>query len=457
MSTSTAWLFLLVAALPGTATMLAHPAITLADPATAPVNAVTVTTAAVDTTTTSYEIGGLRVIHRRRSANEIVAVNLYLLGGSAQLDSATAGIEAMLLRVSEYGTHAYPGRETRMAMARTGSRTMLSPGPDWTIFGFRGLRSEFDSTWSVFADRLMRPSLEPAAIEVVRGRMVRWARNETMHPDERARQVASRIVFAGHPYRHDPEGTEASLAGMTAEALRAYLDSHVVTSRMLLVVVGDIERERLDAAIARSLAQLPRGSYTWSLPPAWSTVKAAVTVVEQPLPTNYILGYFAGPPSDSRDYQAFRIATRILGSIAHSDIRDHGLSYAAGAPFLDRAASGGGVYVTTTRPDTAIRTFNHTITGLKEHVVQRAALQRYFKGFITEYYALNESNAEQAHFLARHQLLRGDWRLAARYMDDLKAISGPDIRRVARQYMKNIQYVYVGNGAIVPTRDMTKH
>jgi zinc protease len=409
---------------------------------------------AADTATTSYEVAGVRVIHRPLAANDLVAVNLYLLGGSRQLEASTAGIEAMLLRASEFGTEAYPGREARLALARTGSRTVVQTEPDWTVFGFRGVRSEFDATWAVFADRVMRPTLEPAAIEVVRAQMLRAARSRRTHPDALLRTLADSIAFDGHPYQHDPDGSVASLSRITRDALEAYRASQMVTSRMLLVVVGDVSRAQVEAAVQRTLGQLPRGEFAWSLPPAWKAPRASVSAHQQSLPTNYILGYFAGPPTDSDDYPPFRIATELLGGIAAYEIRDSGLSYAAYAPLLERGASGGGIYVTTTRPDTTMRIFNSTIRFLQAETVSRAVLQRYLAGFITGYYGENESNAGQADFLARHELLHGDWRLAARYMEDLKRVQGSHVRRAARQYMRNIQYVYVGQLARVPEREM---
>ena len=410
--------------------------------------------AASDTATASYEVGGVRVIHRPLAANEIVAVNLYLLGGSAQLSPQNAGIEAMLLAVSEFGTHSYPGRGTRLALARTGSRTTIETEPDWTLFGFRGLRTEFDSTWAVFAERVMRPTIDSASVEVVRTRMQLAVRARTTHPDAIVRRLADSVAFAGHPYQADPDGTETSLRAITPAALRSYHESQMVTSRMLLIVIGNIPRAQVEAAISRTLAGLPRGSYAWSLPPVWTAKKATLTVSEYSLPTNYILGYFAGPQTNSKDYNAFRIATGILGGIAHSNIRESGLSYAAGAPLLERGASGGGIYVSTTRPDTAIKIFNNTIELLQETAVPRYLLQNYYDGFLTEYYSLNEANDDQADFLARFELLRGDWRASARYMQEIRAVQSHDIRRVVRQYMKNIQYVFLGDANRAPAEAM---
>lgn len=414
------------------------------------------TPAAADTTTISYEVGGLRVIHRPLAANEIVAVNLYFLGGSRQLENAPAGIEAMLLRVSEFGTARFPGREARLALARTGSRTTVYTQPDWTVFGFRGIRSAFDSTWDVFADRVMQPSLDSAGVEVVRRRMLRSARSRTNHPDAMLRVLADSVVFQGHPYQHDTEGTEASLRAITIDGMGAYLESEMVTSRMLLVVVGNIPREQVEAAINRSLAQLPAGSYQWTPPPEWRAEKASITARQRQVATNYILGYFGGPQSNSSEYPAFRVATMLLGGVAASEIRDNGLSYAAFSPFLERAASGGGVYVTTTQPDTTIRIFNNVIELLGGNSVPRSVLQRYYRGFITDFHSENESNAGQADFLARYELLHGDWRLAGRYMEDLAGVQGYQISGAVRKYMRNIQYVYIGNTAGVPEREMRK-
>src|ERR1051325_9514475 len=60
-----------------------------------------------DTSTSMFEINGLRVILRRNTANDVVASNLYLLGGTKQLSPATQGIEGMLLAAAGRGAEEY--------------------------------------------------------------------------------------------------------------------------------------------------------------------------------------------------------------------------------------------------------------------------------------------------------------------------------------------------------------
>lgn len=122
-------------------------------PATWP-PAVGTTAAPADTNTFAYTSGGVRVIQRLTPGNDVVDVQLYLLGGVLQLVPATAGIEELALRTLAYGSARYPGAASRRALARTGSRWGEGSGWDWSTVGFVSLSDRFDSTWAVFADRI---------------------------------------------------------------------------------------------------------------------------------------------------------------------------------------------------------------------------------------------------------------------------------------------------------------
>lgn len=75
--------------------------------------------------TTSFDVSGVRVILRRNAANNVVAANLYLLGGARQVTDANAGIEPVLLEVSERGTRQYPGPVLRRAMSRLDRKSVV--------------------------------------------------------------------------------------------------------------------------------------------------------------------------------------------------------------------------------------------------------------------------------------------------------------------------------------------
>ncbi len=399
-----------------------------------------------DTLTTAFETGGVRVLLRRNTANDVVAANLYLLGGTRQITERTAGIEPLLLAVSERGTRHYSRTALPQRMAMLGSRMEVEAREDWTLFGMQAVRSTFDSTWAIFADRVMAPKVDSADVEQLRLQALTGARTLRDSPDALLAYLADSVEFAGHPYALSPSGTERSLAGITIAELRRYQQTQIVTSRMLLVVVGNVDRAHLEALVGRTLARLPHGHYEWSLPALPPPQSGVVVTVSRTLPTNYILGYYLGPLSTSPDYQALRIATAVLSGRLFHEIRSRrNLTYAVEAPFVERAIAAGGLYVTTVHPDSTLALMRAEIERLKRETIDSESLPRIAQQFITEYFLNNETNAAQANFLARAVLYRGDYHAADRFVDELRHVTPEDVRRVAQHYMHDMRFVYVGD------------
>ena len=121
------------------------------------------------------------------------------------------------------------------------------------------------------------------------------------------------------------------------------------------------------------------------------------------------------------------------------------LTYDVHSPFLDRAASAGGLYVSTVAPDTTIQLMRSAIRELQEGLLDPGGLEQMERQFLTEYFLDNETNDAQADFLARAHLYRGDYRTAEKFVEELRAVTPEAVRRVARQYMKGIRFAYVGD------------
>ncbi len=407
-----------------------------------------------DSLTSRFEVSGIPVILRRVGANNVVAANLYLLGGVRQLTSANQGIENFLLEATERGTAKYPRDVLRNKMAQLGSAIVVGPGVDWTAIGLRSTVTNFDSTWAILADRLMAPTLAPAEVELVREQFVTGVRQRKDSPDALLDYLADSIAFAGHPYALDPIGNEASLTKLTVADLKAYRAEQLVTSRMLLVVVGNVSRTRVEKLVRESIGRLPRGTYSWSLPTPPADMVGAYVVERKPLPTNYLQGYFHGPAANGKDYAALRLACAVLSGRLFSEVRSkRNLTYSVNAPFVERALSMGGLYVTTTSPDEVLNIMIEQVRAMKEGEITEDGLERLVQQFIVTYFLDNETNADQANMLARAELYQGDYRAAGRFVDDLRAVTPTDIRNASRKYMTNIRWAYVGDPArVTPAR-----
>lgn len=411
---------------------------------------------AADTSTVMYDVGGIRVIHRP-SPTDIVVANLYLLGGVRQVTFANAGIEPFLLQLTERGTKAYPRERLRRNMAQLGTAITIGATKDWTQFALRATRGTFDSTWSILASRLMEPSLESSQVELVRRQLLLGVSQRQDSPDALLEYLADSVAYAGHAYAISEAGTSESLARISEAELRAYHTSQFVKSRMLLVVVGGVTKETLQRAITRTLAKLPAGAYTWTAPDTLPRRKPAAYVVPRDLPTNYIMGRFSGPRAGTRDYYAMQLASAVYSGQLFSEIRSRrNLTYAVDAPFIDRAVSGGGMYVTTVSPQLTVDIMRQQLATMRTGTVDGGALNRLVQQFQTQFFLENETNTEQADFIAKSFLFEGDIRAVGRFEQELRSVTPEDIQRVAQRWIRDVQWVYVGDSTKVPRASMER-
>jgi zinc protease len=218
-----------------------------------------------------------------------------------------------------------------------------------------------------------------------------------------------------------------------------------------------VSKAQVERLVRGTLGKLPAGSYKWTLPDTLPRERSGALTVNRPLPTNYILGLYPGPRADSRDYHALRIATAILSGQLFSEVRSRrNLTYAVDAPFIERAVSAGGLYVTTVSPNETLEIMRRELQDLQSGTVEPRALERLILQFITQYFLDNESGAQQADFLARAELYYGDFRRADRFVDELRSITPTDIQRAAQRYMRDVRFVYIGDPRQAPVSIMQR-
>ena len=452
-----ATMLMLIAAAPLAGQAAAKKPAAKAPPKAAPAKTVELSqavTSPTDTLTSKFDVAGIPVILRRVSANNVVAANLYLLGGTRQLTVANQGIETLLLEASERGTAKYPRDVLRAKMARLGSAIGVGANADWTTMSLRATTTGLDSTWAILADRVMAPRLDPADVELVREQFVTGTRQRKDSPDALLDYLADSIAFSGHPYALEPTGTEQSLTSITTADLKAYHASQFVTSRMVLVVVGNVSRTKVEKLVRETLGRMPRGTYAWTLPDPPAELPGAYVMEKRTLPTNYLQGYFHGPKATSKDYSALRLACAVLSGRLFAEVRGRrNLTYSVNAPFVERAFSVGGLYVTTTQPDEVLTIMQQQITSLREGTITNDGLDRLVQQFIVTYFLDNETNADQANMLARAELYQGDFRRAAQFVEELRAVTPAQIQQAARTYMVNVRWAYVGDPTkVTPAR-----
>ncbi|MBA2565081.1 MAG: insulinase family protein, partial [Gemmatimonadetes bacterium] len=361
-----------------------------------------------------FEVAGIPVLLRRIEANEVIAVKLFIRGGTANLTPRTAGIERFLFAASERGTEKYAKDLWYARLASTGTRVAGAAGYDFSTFSMETVLGSWDEAWDLYTQALLRPTLPPSEVELVRGQILNSVRQRRDDPDAYMRDLADSLFYQGHPYALNPEGTEAAIADISVDDLRAWHDRRLTKDNLLLVVVGNVGRGDLESRVEAALGDLPETGDAGRPVNRAPARSAAVAVVERRLPTNYVRGLFPAPSlGDEEDYAALTAAMEVLSNRLFEEVRTkRNLTYAVFSGLSARLSNYGLLYVTAVQPDSALSVMLAEVRKLRDEPLSEDVLAAAVSVFVTEYYQGLESNEAQASLLGRFELLGGSWKEA---------------------------------------------
>jgi zinc protease len=398
-------------------------------------------------TTDLVTANGLKTIHRRVTGNEVVAVQIYFRGGTRNISEKNAGVESLLFEVASEGTKNFTKSEINRELARMGTIVDAASGYDYSVLAMRCVRRNFDRSWQLLADMILNPSLDEKEIALVKDQIINQLRQQDDSPESSVARLSSKLLYASHPYFNSPDGTVESVSSLTTADLKAHHARLLQTSRMLVVVVGNVTPDEVKGKVEASFGKLPRGDYKPEAQPIFAKASTIdFQVIERPVATNYIRGTFAAPPLESLDYAAFSITINILQQLFFQEVRvKRNLTYGADATLLSNGANSAYISVTTPKPNEALRVMFEQIDFLQRQVIREEGLKAIISGFLTNYYTKLETNDAYAVKLAEYELLGGGWRRLETWKDEVNKVTPEDVNRVSKKYLKNFHFAAMGD------------
>ena len=407
---------------------------------------------------TELDVNGLKVLVKRRAGSLTVATALFMRGGARNVTAQNAGVEALMWDAATEASQSFPRELLRREQARMSTGISYNVSYDYSLLGMISTRPNFDRSWEMFADVALHPTFAPEDVQRVRQRLVVARNNNEDSPDEYLQELQARVAYAGHPYSNDPEGTAETIGRLSIEDVRAYHKRMMETSRLLLVIVGDLDATALRQRISESFGKLPRGTYKPEPLPQLSFATSSVDVTTKGLPTNYIQGVFTAPPLTSEDIYPMRVASAVLNDRVLVEVRfKRNLSYAPDAFLREQGANVGGIYVTAVDANQAVGVMLNEIAHLQREPAGPDEIALEISGYLTRYYMNQETNMAQAGELARYELIGGGWRNSLDFLERLRAVTPAEVQRVAQKYMRNLRFVVIGDPKSIDRNVFTNH
>lgn len=397
-----------------------------------------------------FDVNGLKVILKHRASAPTVAAGVFLRGGSRNITKENAGIESLMLNSAVEAGKQFNRQTVRRELARTGSSMGAGLNTDYSAVSLAATRNNFSRMWEIFTDVLINPAFNTEDIERIRQQQLTGLREAETDPDSALQSLRSRVLYAGHVYANDPSGSIATISAITVADIKKYHQERMQTSRLLLVVVGDIEAAELKTLVAASFGKLPRGTYEEKAPAALDFSKGTLDIMPRTIPSNYVEGDFNAPSLSSPDYYAMLVASTILRDRVFQEVRvRRQLSYAPSATLNNAAANTGNIYVSAVDANQAVSVMLEEIKDLKNTPISAEELSGMAGQYLTTYYLGQETNGAQAGELARYELIGGGWRNSFEFLNKIRDVKPADIQAVAKKYMTNLRFVVVGNSAAI--------
>lgn len=415
------------------------------------------TAAAQASLVTEFDVNGLKVLIKKRSSSATVSAGLFFRGGTSNTTARNAGIEGMMLDAAAEASTHFTREQVHAEFSRQASGVTGTAGLDYSALVMGSTAAGFTRTWEIFTDLALNPKFDPADLKRLKDVRLAALRAQSTFPESYIEDLQSRSSYVGHPYFNGPAGTIESITRLTVSDLKQYHKQMLQTSRMLLVVVGDVDTAALRTQVEAAFGRIPKGNYKPTAPPALSFASPTVEVTARTLPTNYIQAFYAAPALTSPDIYPMTIANEFLQSFVYQEVRvTRNLSYAPDAFVRTQGANVGGISVTAVEANRAVGVMLDQISLMQENQFRDEIVTRVVNSYLTKYYMEHETNGEQVGELAEYELIGGGWRNSLNLFEKLGQVTSEDIQRVMRKYVRNLQFVVLGDPSAINKEIFTR-
>jgi len=396
---------------------------------------------------------GMQLIVKEDHRAPIAVTQVWYKVGSSYEPRGITGISHVLEHMMFKGTDTHGPNEFSRIVSDNGGEENAFTGRDYTAY-FQTLSADrLAIAFELEADRMQNLKLDGAEfakeVEVVmEERRLRTEDRPTSLTYEKFNAVAYRTL----PYRQPVIGWMSDLEQLTVRDLEHWYARWYSPSNATLVVVGDVDPVEIYHLAKKTFGQVPAREV---MPVKGATEPAQLgttrLTVKLPAKQPYLLMGFKVPTladaEQAWEPYALEVLAAVLdgGSSSRLDrnlVRGEQIAAAADAQY-NAFTRLSGMLVLDAIPnnghsvDDVEAALSRELERLREEPVSDMELKRVIRQTAASKVFEKDSVFYQAMQIGMLETVGLDWRLADRYVDNLKAVTAEQVREVARRYLKD--------------------
>ena len=387
---------------------------------------------------------GLKVILKEDHSARVVSIQVWVKTGSANESEEEAGITHVIEHMIFKGTHTRKTGEIARTVESSGGSINAFTTSDRTVYRVEIASDHFIIALDVLLDAVQHSIFDPLELNKEKEVILEEYRRSLDIPERQLSWAMLDLSFKKHPYRRPVIGYESTIRSIDREDIMEYMDKWYTPGNMVLVVVGDFNRDEALEAIKARLRNFPvrsggrvlRPIEPPQVTPRSSVIKADVQQVYMDLSWHI-------PPITHEHIPALDLLEVILGRGRSSRLytrlkTKRNLVREIDANSYSMVDSGLFSIECTLRPkdiEDALGAIMDEVEKMSVDPVFEPELKKSKRKVEADYLAVMESMEGQAQTLAFFETMTGDMKKADTYLERLEMVTSKDIMNVAGLYL----------------------
>ncbi len=257
--------------------------------------------------------GGIEAWLVEDHSNPIIALELAFRGGASLDPVGKPGLAYMVSTLIDEGAGPLDSQSFQGELDDLSIGLRFEAGLDTFGGSLSTLSENRDRAFELLRLALTEPRFDEEPVERIRSQILARLSREAEDPDVIAGRTLRRLMFEDHPYARPTRGTEASIAAITADELRGFVEARFARDQLFIGVVGDITPQELAVLLDQTFQGLPATAEVFSVAEAAVQGAGDLVVIEKPIPQSVVSLGQVGLKRDDPDYYAAYVVNYILG------------------------------------------------------------------------------------------------------------------------------------------------
>ena len=317
---------------------------------------------------------GMKLMGIKQSELPLVQYSITIQGGRLFDVVEKAGLASLLASMMNEGTKTKTPEELELAIGLLGASIYFSSGDENISVNVSTLEKNFEKTLALVEEMLLEPRWDEEQFALAKSRVINNLKRNAASPDYQASSNLNKLIFGDNILAMDASGTEETVTSITINDLKDYYNKYFSPSISDFLVVGDIEKQRVEKAIANlnkewKAKKVEVPTYTLPAPPA----KSQIYFVDMPGAKQSVISIGApGLPRTNPDFYVTTVANYKLGGsfngIFNLILREEkGFTYGARSSFSGGKSSGSFVASSKVRTNSTLESANIFKTEMEKY------------------------------------------------------------------------------------------